>query len=244
MAPSKVLKKSDSHASEAEAVLDLELVKQASSRVADAESLASGEALYEFAQENLKGFATMFPGRFAEQAEVASCVSLTWASACSGSEGAFYVMEALSRAYSLSTETCGFRLSVKHLFSCESNKDKQRWIQAVLDCGPLMPALSPLKSASEGSDGESELLQLGSCIFQDIETLGGCEAHCVVHGKLCPVPGCETFWSLGPPAKISARPIQRRRHKSWCSSRAIHWEAQRRLTTVLPAMLQLTHLGW
>ena len=136
MAPSRVLKKSDSHASEAEAVLDLELVQLASSRVADADSLASGEALYDFAEENLNGFATMFPGRFEEQAEVASSVTLTWASACSGSEGAFYVMEALSRAYSLGKETCGCQLSMKHLFSCESNKDKQRWIQAVLHCGP------------------------------------------------------------------------------------------------------------
>ena len=115
---------------------------------------------------------------------------LSTASLVSGSEGAFYVMEALSRAYSLGKETCGCRLSMKHFFSCESNKDKQRWIQAALNCGPLMPALSPLKSAYESSDGDSELLQLG-CIFQDIETLGGCEAHCVVHGKLCPVPGCD-----------------------------------------------------
>ena len=29
----------------------------------------------------------------------------------------------------LARETCGCRLSMKHFFSCESNKDKQRWIQ-------------------------------------------------------------------------------------------------------------------
>ena len=121
---------------------------------------------------------------FRFQLSTASLVS--GVSGVSGSEGAFYVMEALSSAYSLGKETCGCRLSMKHFFSCESNKDKQRWIQAALNCGPLMPALSPLKSACESSDGESELLQLGY-IFQDIETLGGCEAHCVVHGKLCPV---------------------------------------------------------
>ena len=125
---------------------------------------------------------------FRFQLSTASLVS--GVSGVSGSEGAFYVMEALSSAYSLGKETCGCRLSMKHFFSCESNKDKQRWIQAALNCGPLMPALSPLKSAYESSDGDSELLQLG-CIFQDIETLGGCEAHCVVHGKLCPVPGCD-----------------------------------------------------
>ena len=194
MARCRVLKKSDSHASEAEAILDLELVKLASSRVVDADALASGQALYDFAEENLKGFQTMFPGRFEEQAEVASSVSLTWASACSGSEGAFYVMEALSRAYSLCKETCGCSLSMKHLFSCENNKDKQRWIQAVLDCGPLMPMSSPLEPAcasSDDGDGEGEQFHLGGCIFQDIETLGGDEAHCIAHGKLCPVPSCD-----------------------------------------------------
>ena len=41
---------------------------------------------------------------------------LSTASLVSGSEGAFYVMEALSSAYSLGKETCGCRLSMKHLF--------------------------------------------------------------------------------------------------------------------------------
>ena len=74
MAPSRALKKTDSHASEAEAIVDLELVKQASSRVADADAFISGEALYAMAQENLTGFQTMFEQELEEQAALASQV--------------------------------------------------------------------------------------------------------------------------------------------------------------------------
>ena len=51
---------------------------------------------------------------FRFQLSTASLVS--GVSGVSGSEGAFYVMEALSSAYSLGKETCGCRLSMKHLF--------------------------------------------------------------------------------------------------------------------------------
>lgn len=104
MAFSRVLAKTDSCTSEPEVLLNVELVRQASSRVADPESLVCGDAVYEFAEENLEGFKTLFPQLFEEQAAASEKVALTWASACSGSEGAFYVMEALSRAYKTHTQ--------------------------------------------------------------------------------------------------------------------------------------------
>ena len=188
MAPSRALKKNDSHASEAEAIVDLELVKQASSRVADAGAFISGEALYDMAHENLTGFQTMFKKELEEQAALASDVSLTWASACSGSEGAFYVMEALCRAYRFHL---GLQeMSMTHAFSCEIHKDKQRWIQAVLECGPLKHDGAPSPARSPGSDDDAST---SGCLFADIQTLADGDAECIIHKKKCPVPGCDIF---------------------------------------------------
>ena len=188
MSKARVLRKSDSHASDAEAVVDLELVKQASSRVADAGALAAGDAVYDFAEENLKGFQTLFKQEFEEQAGLASRVNLTWASACSGSEGAFYVMEALSRAYSRCSGTCGVEVSLKHAFSCEVQADKQRWIQAVLDCGPLKGGSSPCPDTDSSDAGDAK-----GCLFKDIQTLGDSHAECITHGQKCKVSSCDIF---------------------------------------------------
>ena len=185
----RALKKTDSIASEPEAIVDLEVVKQASSRVADASCLAAGDAVYDFAVENLRGFETMFPKEFQQQKALASTVSLTWASACSGSEGAYYVMEAMSRAHCL-RGSAGVKLSLKHSFSCECNKDKQKWIQAVVDCGPLKyRQATPCSDDSEDSQVDGS----DSCLFQDIQDLGGSEAPCVTHGRNCPVQSCDIF---------------------------------------------------
>ena len=188
MSKARVLKKSDSHASDAEAVVDLELLKQASSRVADADALAKGDAVYDFAEENLKGFHSLFTQEFEEQARLASHVHLTWASGCSGSEGAFYVMEAVSRAYSLCSGTCALKVSLKHTFSCEAQADKQRWIQAVLDCGPL-------KNMDGGADSSesSDAADSKGCLFNDIQTLGETHAERITHGQKCKVPRCDIF---------------------------------------------------
>lgn len=188
MSKARALKKSDSHASDAEAVVDLELLKQASSRVADADALAKGDAVYDFAEENLKGFHSLFTQEFEEQARLASHVHLTWASGCSGSEGAFYVMEAVSRAYSLCSGTCALKVSLKHTFSCEAQADKQRWIQAVLDCGPL-------KNMDGGADSSesSDAADSKGCLFNDIQTLGETHAECITHGQKCKVPRCDIF---------------------------------------------------
>ena len=181
MAPSRALKKKDSHASEAEAVVDLELVKQASSRVANSEAFISGDALYDMAQENLRGFQTMFQQELEEQAALASQVSLTWASACSGSEGAFYVTEALSRAYSFYPDWQ--EMSLTHAFSCEIQKDKQKWIRAVLECGPLKQDGTPSPARSPDSDDDSGR---SGCLFTDIQTLADGHAECVIHNKKMP----------------------------------------------------------
>ena len=190
MAFSRVLAKTDSCTSEPEALLNVELVRQASSRVADPESLVCGDAVYEFAEENLEGFKTLFPQLFEEQAAASEKVALTWASACSGSEGAFYVMEALSRAYKTHTNS-QLEVSLTHLFSCENNKDKQMWIQTVLEVGCLKSPVSDLVSDVEAAS--SAFGSVSHHLFDDIQKLGDIEAPCVCHGQLCDVPSCDIF---------------------------------------------------
>ena len=54
-------------------------------------------------------------------------------------------------------------------------------------------------------DDESEQFHVDGCIVQDIETLGEAEAHCIVHGKLCPLPSCDLF-VIGSSCKDFSKP--------------------------------------
>ena len=92
----------------------------AAGRVALAPDFVSGSWLEKFAVENLTGFQAFLgqeealgplghrPGR----------LILTWGSACSGSEGAHFVMEALNKAF----EEAKMDAILVHKFSCESDK--------------------------------------------------------------------------------------------------------------------------
>lgn len=87
---------------------------------------------------------------------------LSWASACSGSEGAHYVFKALQDMYS----KAGLDVQFTQAFACESNAEKRRWIHKVV------------------ANGSGHRL----CIFKDITHLGAGVSDCATHDCPCPVP--------------------------------------------------------
>lgn len=152
------------------------LMLEASGRVVDPAAIKNGSLLLSLAEEHIKGYWTLFPDQeFGPQLTSTDCkieeLSLSWGSCCSGSEGAFYVFEALNSVF----ESHDVRLSLRHKFSCESHQDKQKWIQAVVKCGPLDRSL----------DGETLCIpeEAGSpCIFANI----------AIFTKVLPIVWCTT----------------------------------------------------
>ena len=174
------LKKEDSATSQVQD--DASLMLAASGRVALAEDFVSGTWIAKFAAENLAGFKTLLgagetqgplghgPGR----------LTLTWATACSGSEGAYFVVKALNKAF----EAANMDVVLTHKFSCEADKKKRAWIKSVL---------------AEAGDSHS------TCLFQDIQGLHAPEAWCDVHkGRPCEVPTVDVL-ILGTSCKDLSR---------------------------------------
>ena len=170
------------------------LMVEASSRVLEAACLLDGSALLRCSDENLEAFADLCPQQLGPEAAVLMpSVTLTWASACSGTEGAFYVAEAMSRSF----HKAKMPIHLKHQFSCEQNKDKQKWVHCVLACGPVLGSTDSLEksclSQDQPEDAEEDDAAHHACIFADIQTLGQHEAHCVVHNRKCRVPEVDIF---------------------------------------------------
>eukprot|EP00435_Cladocopium_sp_Y103_P067075 s554_g29.t1 len=154
---------------------DASVMLTASGRVALAEDIVSGAWLEKFAAENLNGFESFLgqgqalgplghrPGR----------LILTWGSACSGSEGAYFVMNALNDVF----EKAKMDVLLVHKFSCESDKRKRQWIRSVV---------------ADGKATESRPEQ--ACLFFDIADMGNSEALCDVHtGRPCQVPAVDVL---------------------------------------------------
>ncbi|CAK9103361.1 Uncharacterized protein SCF082_LOCUS48281 [Durusdinium trenchii] len=130
---------------------------EASGRVVDPAAIKNGSLLLSLAEEHIKGYWTLFPDQeFGPQLTSTDCkmeeLSLSWGSCCSGSEGAFYVFEALNSVF----ESHDVRLSLRHKFSCESHQDKQKWIQAVVKCGFLVDLSSKCLEMSTSKGGSAQ----------------------------------------------------------------------------------------
>ena len=89
----------------------------------------------------------------------------TWASACSGSEGAHFVMKALQNAWPDTVLT--------QVFACEKDPATRKWNHNLVN----------IRRTALGQD----LV----CIFHDICGLGKALAECRTHGCQCRVPGCD-----------------------------------------------------
>ena len=175
------LSKSDSNAAEPA------LMAKASSRVLSAQWLLDGSALPKCATENLEGFAKLYSQELGPEAvSKMSPQRLSWASACSGTEGAYYVAEAINSSF----EKAKIPISLEHKFSCEQQKDKQKWIHAVLACGRVQPG-TECKEDKAADEDDSDVQH--ACIFADIQELGQGTAQCVTHAKKCAVPEADIF---------------------------------------------------
>lgn len=98
----------------------------------------------------------------------------TWASCCSGSEGAHFVMKAVEKAWP--------DVVLKQVFACEKDPAKRNWICNLVNSGHT-------------ASGQDQV-----CIFQDICDLGNEMAQCHTHGRMCKVPGCD-FLVVGTSCK-------------------------------------------
>ena len=160
---------------------DADLMQKASSRCCSAEAIRNGSLLRLLADENVASFQKLSLGSSQPSEPSATHGSalafgpvanrqendlkLTWASCCSGSEGPAYAIQAIN-------DVCrarGLKVRFEHTFSCESNKDKRKWIAQVLD------GLGP--SFDRG------------CIFEDITELWEGTSKCLIHDQKCDVKG-------------------------------------------------------
>ena len=118
----------------------------------------NGKLLNVLAEEHRQSIKRLAPSR-----PLAVVRRLSWASACSGSEGVHYVFRALQDMYS----RAGLDVTFTQAFACESNAEKRRWIQKVV--------------ADDSAKGHEV------CVFKDIAHLGAGVADCATHDRSCPV---------------------------------------------------------
>ena len=168
------------------------LMAAASSRVLEAAWFNDGSLLEKCAKENLRGFAKLYPQQLGE-GPVAKLprTQLLWGSACSGCEGASFVADAINASFA----EAQWPVRLRHSFSCESSRDKQKWVHVVAASSCLSQTEDAIAAdvfgndASDLDDDESD----HRCIFADIQTLGDETARCVVHNRECPVPQVDVF---------------------------------------------------
>ena len=86
----------------------------------------------------------------------------TWASVCSGSEGAHFVMSAI--------EASNPQFKFQQVFACDSKLGVREWIDSVVN-------------GKRTASGQDKI-----CIFKNITDLAGATAECHAHGRQCRVP--------------------------------------------------------
>ena len=119
--------------------------------------------------------------------------SWTWASVCSGSEGASFVMEAIATTYP--------DFVFNQVFACDNRLGIRQWIDSVVN-------------AKRTASGQEKM-----CIFTDIIHLASETAECHVHERRCRVPdaniiiGCSSCKDLSKlQGKPSGAPVLGREH--------------------------------
>ena len=127
----------------------------------------------------------------------------TWASVCSGSEGASFVMEAIATTYP--------EFVFHQVFACDNRPGVRQWIDRVVN---------PKRTAS----GQEKM-----CIFTDIIDLASETAECHVHGRRCRVPdaniiiGCSSCKDLSNlQGKPRGAPVLGREHSP--GGTAVTWQ--------------------
>ena len=165
--------------------LDADEVKrcqnEAASREISSRSLIDGSWLLAVARQNLELCKSMAPSRASWGSS-----TLTWGSMCSGSEGPAWVIAALNQLF----EECSASFKLEHVFSCEKDVEKRKWVHASSVLAE--PAIAKVLARESGA-ADSPALDFQSvlkapdapCIFTDIQDMGAAQAECWEHG-----PGC------------------------------------------------------
>ena len=127
----------------------------------------------------------------------------TWASVCSGSEGASFVMEAIATTYP--------EFVFHQVFVCDNRPSVRQWIDRVVN-------------TKRTASGQEKM-----CIFTDITDLASGTAQCHVHGRLCRVPdaniliGCSSCKDLSNlQGKPRGAPVLGREHSP--GGTAVTWQ--------------------
>ena len=173
---------------------DVQVLRAASSRVTSPQAIVDGTLLPELAEQNLAGFESILQAGhplaagFPANSDHMDHVELTWGSACSGSEGVHFAIEACNLAMAKK----GVPVTFTHAFSCENNKPKQAWINDVLNAGKLFGGRDCYDPGLPG------------CIFCDIRDLGSDMSKCYRHSQNCPVPTVDCLF-LGTSCKDLSR---------------------------------------
>ena len=176
------------------------LTQPADRRVISHQSLGLGSFLFEMASDNANRLRLLAPDR-----PLAGDGHFKWASACSGSEGARFVLDAMNMAFEEFETEC----HLSHAFSCEKALEKRKWIREVMQCQPCplseegderrkLDITSGIECKSGGplaagpSAGEANAYSGLPCIFEDISDLGAEHAKCWQHGEgTCKVPSVD-----------------------------------------------------
>ena len=172
-------------------------MEEGRSRTMSPESLRDGTWLLQASEENAQSCRDM-SGR--QAMPLRPLRSLTWGSACSGSEGVRFCFEALA----LLALSQGSQVRFEHAFSCESNPDKLQWIAAVNALAPQVMA-SVQEKAGRTPSGVAHTRT--PCLFTDICKLG--EEHCARvahrHEARTDTQGSRDVLSSGQALKVSDR---------------------------------------
>ena len=186
-------------------------------RCVSPEDVVSGAYLPKLAAANAKVLSAMAPAR-----PLAGALTLTWASACSGSEGPRFVAEVLNQTYA----EYGLACRLEHVFSCEIMEEKKKWIhsvncragfvleklrRAVTDREWLEMDVEDGEKDAEDADRELDEVDVEydddaddappeytlpddlPCIFNDIQDLHKGQAACWEHNGFCNVPAVDLF---------------------------------------------------
>ena len=164
-------RKTDSIASEPEAIVDLEVVKQASSRVADAKLLGRRwRCVWLRCGKFCGGFENHVSQKsFQQQKELASTVSLTWASACSGFRGRL-LCHGSNVQGSLPTWKCWCQTFLEAFLFLRVQQGQAEMDPSSCWVWPfeIIARQTPCSDDSEDSQVDGS----DSCLFQDIPRLG------------------------------------------------------------------------
>ena len=125
--------------------------------VVSAAAYHSGNLLDELAKDNGDRIAQsgLVP------ASVCADLTIQFCTVCSGGEVIIFVLLALQSYF----KSVGQAINFEHIFSCEINKNAQRWITELL----------------------SELDLVTGCLFENAEDLRNAEAWCIQHKQRCKV---------------------------------------------------------